>query len=238
MPIAEDRSVMGDLCIITARGGSKRIPRKNIKSFCGKPIIAYSIDAALQSKLFEVVVVSTDDAEIASVAEAYGASVPFLRSAQNSDDHATTADVVREVLGEFDARGARFDRVFCVYPTAPFITAEKLRMASGLLDSGADSVMPVVRFSYPPQRGMVIEGGILRYADARFEKARSQDLAPIYHDAGQFYGCAVPAFGREDSLVCGECRAISVSELEVQDIDTPEDWEIAEMKYIRMAQHG
>lgn len=142
------------IAIITARGGSKRIPRKNIKSFCGKPIIAYSIDAAVQSGLFEEVMVSTDDEEIAGIARQCGARVPFMRSSENAGDYASTDDVLLEVLMAYKEQGKEFASFCCLYPTAPFVTAEKLRTAMGLLEK-ADSVMPVVAFSFPPQRCMV-----------------------------------------------------------------------------------
>ena len=148
---------MSNLCIITARGGSKRIPRKNIRQFLGKPIIAYSIEAARESGIFDEVMVSTDDREIAEVSEQYGASVPFFRSAITSNDFATTADVLKEVLEEYERRGKQYEFFSCIYPTAPFVTAEKLRAAfQKLQGSDADALMPVIQFSYPPQRAFVI----------------------------------------------------------------------------------
>ena len=142
---------MSSVAIITARGGSKRIPRKNIKEFCGKPIIAYSIEAALKAELFDEVMVSTDDAEIAEVARKYGAQVPFMRSAKNSDDYATTADVLSEVLEIYEQQGKFFDIMCCIYPTAPFVTSEKLQKAyEAFLEYGRETVVPVVSFSFPP----------------------------------------------------------------------------------------
>ena len=179
---------MSKLAIITARGGSKRIPRKNIKSFCGQPIIAYSIKAALDSGLFDEVMVSTDDDEIAEVAKNFGAAVPFMRSAKTSDDYATTADVLSEVLDEYSKRGRTFDWFCCIYPTAPFVTADKLRVAFDKLQgSDADMLLPVVQFSYPPQRSLVVSDGFLVYKWSNFIRSRSQDLEPFYHDVGQFY---------------------------------------------------
>ena len=155
---------MKSIAIITARGGSKRIPGKNIKPFLGKPIIAYSIEAALKSGLFDEVMVSTDSEEIADIARAYGANVPFMRSEATSNDYAGTGDVLREVLSEYEKRGQVFDRMCCIYPTAPFVTAEKLRAAAATFEnSGADSLTPVVQFSYPPQRAFVIRDGCLLY---------------------------------------------------------------------------
>lgn len=230
---------MSSIAIITARGGSKRIPRKNIRMFCGKPIIAYSIEAALDSGAFDEVMVSTDDMEIAGIAKQYGAHVPFLRSELTSNDYATTNDVLDEVLNGYEARGAGFDVMFCIYPTAPFITAEKIRKALEEMErTGAESVLPVVPFSFPPQRGMVIRDGRLVYQHPDYMSARSQDLEPIYHDCGQFYACKVAAFRRCRSIVTGNSVALVMPENEVQDIDTYSDWQIAEMKYILMRQGG
>ena len=179
---------MSRIAIITARGGSKRIPRKNIKEFCGKPIIAYSIEAAIKSELFDEVMVSTDSIEIAEIAKGYGASVPFMRSKRTSDDYATTRDVLLEVFDEYEKRGIEFDIAVCLYPTAPFVTAEKLKRAVALMDDdNIDSVTPVVRFSFPPQRAYIIRDGIIKYQFPENRYTRSQDLEPIFHDCGQFY---------------------------------------------------
>lgn len=163
------------VAIITARGGSKRIPHKNIRDFCGKPIISYSIEAALSSGVFDEVMVSTDDETIASIARSFGAAVPFMRSAESANDYASTDDVIAEVLRAYEAGGTRFDRFCCIYPTAPFVTAKKLKNAMALLDQ-AESVMPVVAFSYPPQRGIILENGRIRRKYPEFLTARSQDL--------------------------------------------------------------
>ncbi len=225
------------VAIITARGGSKRIPKKNIKEFCGKPIIAYSIEAALKSGIFDEVMVSTDSEEIAKVAEQYGAVVPFMRSEATSNDWAVTADVLKEVLADYTARGKQFDLLCCIYPTAPFITAEKLRQAESLLEhEKADSLMPVVRFNFPPQRGLLIKDNRAGYQYPEFETARSQDLEPIYHDCGQFYFCRTEALLKYSSLVTPNIVPMIVPDEEVQDIDSPSDWKIAEMKYRLMVQ--
>lgn len=221
------------LAMITARGGSKRIPGKNRKAFCGKPVLCYSIEAALASGVFCEVMVSTDDEEIARIAREAGASVPFLRSAQNAGDYASTDDVILEVLQAYAARGQHFDRFCCLYPTAPFVTAQKLRDAMALLDK-ADSVMPVVPFSYPPQRCVVVRDGRLVRKWPEYQTARSQDLEPYYHDCGQFYACRTDAFLAAGTTDVEDLVPMIFSELEVQDIDTPEDWEIAELKYRRM----
>ena len=219
---------MSCLAIITARGGSKRIPKKNIKEFCGKPIIAYSIEAALDSGIFDEVMVSTDSEEIASIAVQFGAKVPFMRSAETSNDFATTNDVLIEVINEYKSRGSNFDSICCIYPTAPFITPAKLIEGFELMQNGAVSVMPVVKFSFPPQRGLVFRDGILDYREKENSLLRSQDLEPIYHDAGQFY------FYRLDEnskFVDGNYSAIILEDYDVQDIDTESDWMIAEAKF-------
>ena len=216
--------------IITARGGSKRIPGKNIRNFCGRPIIAYSIEAALESELFDEVMVSTDSAEIADVAKLYGASVPFMRSAENSNDYAATADVLKEVIAEYRKRGREFEWLCCIYPTAPFVTAEKLKRAfEALRESGADALMPVVRYSFPTQRAVVLREGKLVYQFPEFAAARSQDLEPIYHDCGQFYFWRTEAFLKPDPA-SGTVPFI-LPETEVQDIDNLSDWALAEIKY-------
>lgn len=221
---------MSSIAIITARGGSKRIPKKNIKDFCGKPIIAYSIEAAIESGVFDEVMVSTDSEEIASISEKYGAKIPFLRSEKTSNDYATTADVIEEVLNCYADKGVRFDSFACIYPTAPFITAEKIAEASSLLE-GADAVISVVKFSFPPQRGFVIREGTVSYMYPEYELSRSQDLEPIYHDCGQFYFCMCDKFSEKHSLILPNTKPYVMPEEEVQDIDTMSDWEIAEAKF-------
>lgn len=221
---------MSRVAIITARGGSKRIPKKNIKEFCGKPIIAYSIKAALDSGAFDEVMVSTDSEEIAEVARQWGANVPFLRSGTTSNDFATTADVVAEVLRKYSEEGQTFESFACIYPTAPFVTGERLAEASGLLD-GADAVISVVRFSFPPQRAFVVREGNVSYQYPQYEKSRSQDLEPIYHDCGQFYFCQSDVFMEHHSLILPKTKPYILPEEEVQDIDTMSDWAIAEVKY-------
>lgn len=218
------------IAIITARGGSKRIPKKNIKDFCGKPIIAYSIEAAISSKLFDEVMVSTDSEEIAEIAKKYGASVPFMRSAETSNDYATTNDVLIEVFNEYKKRGQEFDIAVCIYPTAPFVTADKLRRAIDMVEKdGADAVTPVVQFSFPPQRAFIIRDNALEYQYPENASARSQDLEPIYHDCGQFY--VMKPKNVMDGIIIKKTTPIVMPESEVQDIDTVEDWKIAEMKY-------
>lgn len=223
---------MRKIAIITARGGSKRIPRKNIREFCGKPILAYSIEAAIESKLFDTVMVSTDDGEIAQIARSYGAEVPFYRSESTAGDYATTNDVLLEVLEEYEKRGEHYELGCCIYPTAPFVTADKLRDAMERLEnSGADTLIPVVAFSYPPQRAMIVKEGRLVFEYPQYLDSRSQDLEPHYHDVGQFYLFYTQAFKQNRKLMTGDILPYVVSELEVQDIDNLTDWEIAEIKY-------
>ncbi len=220
---------MTKLCIIPARGGSKRIPKKNIKDFLGRPIISYSIKAARESGLFDEVMVSTDDSEIADVAKSFGASVPFMRSQKNSDDFATTSDVIFEVLSNYDKK---FDYVCCVYPTAPFVTSQKLRDSFELLKSNnASSVIPVVQFSYPPQRGFLVQDGVLKMQEPVFESSRSQDLEKVFHDVGQFYWLRSAPFILNRRLFSAGALPFFVSTLEAQDIDSIEDWHLAELKY-------
>lgn len=228
---------MSRLAIITARGGSKRIPKKNIREFCGKPILAYSIEAALESGLFDHVMVSTDSEEIAEIAKKYGAEVPFFRSETTSGDFATTNDVLAEVLAEYEKRGMHFDVACCIYPTAPFVTAEKLKTAVAQLEtSNADTLIPVVSFSYPPQRAMVVENERLVFKYPEYLDSRSQDLQPHYHDVGQFYVFRTDRFAVNKKLMVGDILPFIVSELEVQDIDNLTDWKIAEMKYRLMTE--
>lgn len=218
--------------MITARGGSKRIPRKNIKEFCGKPILAYSIQAALDAGVFDRVMVSTDDEEIATIAKEFGAEVPFYRSEKTANDFATTADVILEVVEEYEKRGEQFDLVCCIYPTAPFLTGERLRDAVQKLEvSDADTLLPVVAFSYPVQRALVIREEKLVFEYPQYMDSRSQDLEPHYHDVGQFYVLKTEVFKKNRKLMLGNILPFEISELEVQDIDTLTDWEIAEMKY-------
>ena len=222
---------MSAIAMITARGGSKRIPGKNIRPFLGKPIISYSIKAALDAGIFDVVMVSTDSEEIAAIAREYGAQVPFLRSSETANDYASTDDVIREVLLEYEKRGETFDTFCCIYPTAPFVTAKKLQDAMKML-AEAESVMPVVAFSYPPLRGLQInEAGELRRIWPEYAQTRSQDLPVYYHDCGQFYCCRTAPFLQQGTTDLENMVPVFMNEMEVQDIDTLQDWEIAELKY-------
>lgn len=223
---------MSAIAIITARGGSKRIPRKNIKEFCGKPIMAYSIKAALESKLFDEVMVSTDDKEIADIAISYGAKVPFYRSVKSSNDYAGTETVLDEVLQEYEKQGKFFEWLCCIYPTAPFVMADTLiKCAKEFEQKQADVLMPIVKFSFPPQRCLIIKQGKVFYKWVENENKRSQDLEPFYHDAGQFYFLKVDKFLQEHTLVMKNTIPYILNEIEVQDIDNIDDWKLAEIKY-------
>lgn len=226
---------MSSIAIITARGGSKRIPAKNIKDFLGKPIICYSIEAALSAGIFDEVMVSTDDEKIAEIAKKAGASVPFMRSEKTADDYATTDDVLMEVLETYEKAGKTFDYMACIYPTAPFVTADKLKVAMDLLiKKNASGVMPVVSFSFPPQRGMSIKDDKLIYCYPENALKRSQDLETMYHDCGQFYCYNVEKFRACRGDLPDGYVPIIVPETEVQDIDNSTDWKLAEMKYKMM----
>ena len=223
---------MKRLCIIPARGGSKRIPRKNIKPFMGKPIIAYSIEASLKSGVFDEVMVSTDDEEIAGIARQYGASVPFLRSAETANDYATTVDVLLEVVNKYKELGQEFDTICCLYSTAPFVTSDRLKEASAKINDSVDACFTIVQYSYPIQRSLRIN--VAEYVEMKFPehlKSRTQDLEKVYHDAGQFYFVKTEALINEKTVWCKRTTPLILSELEVQDLDTETDWQLAEMKF-------
>nr|WP_262895358.1 pseudaminic acid cytidylyltransferase [Penaeicola halotolerans] len=220
------------MCIIPARGGSKRIPRKNIKDFLGKPIIAYSIKVALDSGLFDEVMVSTDDAEIAEVALLCGAKVPFLRSEANANDFATTADVLKEVLQQYAALGQHFDLACCIYATAPLIKGSRLIEGHRLLvDKSADTVFPVTKFSFPITRALKLENQKLAMMWPENLNKRSQDLPTAYHDAGQWYWFKTEQLLQSGKLLTDNTFGLELPEIEVQDIDNHSDWKLAEFKY-------
>lgn len=220
------------VAIITARGGSKRIPRKNVKEFLGKPILLYSIEAAIQSGIFDEVMVSTEDEEIMELALKAGAKVPFVRSQEAANDFSTTTDVLLEVLDSYKKIGEEFEYACCLYPTAPFTTARCLKETMGMLEEkSVDSVVPVVRFGFPPQRGLVVREDKVEFKWPEHMFTRSQDLEPFYHDSGQFYCLKVDSFLEQKRLFMENTLGYVRSELEVQDIDTLEDWKLAELKY-------
>lgn len=221
------------LAIIPARGGSKRIPRKNIREFAGRPMIQHSIDAARLAGCFEEIMVSTDDEEIAQIARHAGAKVPFMRSEATANDFATTADVINEVLDSYAAQGREFDAICCLYATAPFVTPRRLLQGAAIIENGeAKGAFTCVRYSYPIQRCLVRDDeGYVKMMFPEYATTRTQDLQPTYHDAGQFYFITVESFRKHNTLWAPQTLPIELPESEVQDIDTPEDWEIAEMKY-------
>lgn len=220
---------MKNLCIIPARGGSKRIPRKNVKPFLGKPMLSYPIEVALETGLFDEVMVSTDDEEIAKIAKQYGAKVPFMRSAETASDFATLADVLREVLNNYQNDGIVFDNMCCILATSPMLRSEDISNGyKALLTTNFSSIIPVVLFSYPILRSYKMDDNYgISYNWPEYEKSRSQDLPPAYHDSGTFY------WHKIDLWKAGQISrgGIVVSEETVQDIDTEQDWKMAEIKY-------
>lgn len=224
---------MKKLAIIPARGGSKRIPKKNIKQFLGKPIIAYSIETAIQSALFDEVMVSTEDHQVAEIAKSFGAQVPFFRSRQKADDHTGMAAIMLEVLEEYEKRGQQFDYLCCIFATAPFLKPEILTKAyETLLAGGCDCVFSALRFSYPIQRAFSYdEKGLMKMIWPENRVKRSQDLPETFHDAGQFYFIKVDALKKGGYFFSGRNKGIILHSNYAHDIDTQEDWEVAEMKY-------
>lgn len=224
---------MSALCIIPARGGSKRIPRKNIRLLAGRPIISYPIAAALESGCFDEVMVSTDDEEIAAIARDHGATVPFLRSAQTAGDHAGSDEVFAEVIQRYRESGRRHEYACGIYPTAALVTPERLRegRARLLAEPALTALLPVQRFSFPIQRAVALRGGRLALFQPEHLDTRSQDLEPAYHDAGQWYWLRTEPFLRTRELMGPNCAAIVIPEAEAQDIDHEEDWALAELKH-------
>lgn len=221
------------LCIIPARGGSKRLPRKNMRPFRGRPILAYAVETALAARCFEEVMVSTDESEIAQIAAAAGAAVPFLRSPASSGDTATTAAVLEEVLSGYAAQGSRFDFVCCLYPTAVLVTPSRLQEGLARLESasGADAVITVQAFSHPIERAFRVTDGFLQLAAPEHAFARQQDLPPAYHDAGQFYWLRTAAFLKHRAIFLPAALPLPLAEWEAQDINTEDDWRLAEWKW-------
>jgi pseudaminic acid cytidylyltransferase len=230
---------MANLCIIPARGGSKRIPRKNIKDFLGKPVIAYSIQAAISSHLFDEIMVSTDDEEIAELALKLNAKVPYKRSDENSGDFATTADVIYEVLKYYENIGMTFDYVCCIYPCAPFVNKTVLNTAySKLKDGNFDTVFPLVEYQTPIQRAFKFNNDETSFYFSEFENTRSQDLERAYYDAGQFYWLNTITFLSNKKILTNNTSSIILSSFQSQDIDNLSDWNIAELKYLNFNQEN
>jgi N-acylneuraminate cytidylyltransferase len=225
---------MPNIAIIPARGGSKRIPKKNIRLFCGKPIIAYSIETALNCSLFDEVMVSTDDADIADIARQHGAKVPFMRCVENANDFAGTADVLIEVLEEYAKLDLHFEWGCCIYPTAPLIKGKHLKIGLKELKSHSfDTVFPVIPFSYPVWRGLSrVPSGKTEMIWPEHLHSRSQDLPEVYHDAGQWYWFKTKTLINQKKLFTQNTGSLVLDEMEVQDIDNLSDWKLAEMKYL------
>lgn len=221
---------MKNIAIITARGGSKRIPKKNIKNFMGKPMIAYAIEAALKSGVFDEVMVSTDCSEIAEISKKYGANVPFLRSEKTSGDFATTYDTLEEVISEYKKIGKEFENLCCIYPCVPFLTSQTLKDAYEKF-KGHNALIPVCHYPVPVEWAMKIENGILLPNDAEAQKIRSQDLTPKYYDVGMFYFVKTQILINKKTLVPENTFGYIIKESECQDIDTEDDWQKAEMKF-------
>ena len=221
------------LAVIPARGGSKRIPRKNIRDFCGKPIIAYSIEAALDSGLFDRVIVSTDDDEIASVARDFGAETPFMRPVEISDDYSGTNAVVKHAIQWFQERSQSISLACCIYATAPFVSPVYLREGHDkLINSDKSFAFSVTSFPFPIQRAIHINGkGAVEAFWPEYINTRSQDLEAAYHDAGQFYWGKANAFLNDLIMYSTVSIPILLPRYQVQDIDDMEDWKIAEYLY-------
>ncbi|EAZ98226.1 pseudaminic acid cytidylyltransferase [Marinobacter sp. ELB17] len=224
------------VAIIPARGGSKRIPRKNIREFCGKPMIAWSIEAALSSGCFDRVIVSTDDDEIAEVAKKYGAEVPFVRSPELSDDHTGTIPVIRHAVDRLNQHGVLVEYACCIYATAPFIAVEDIQRGFRLMQQqSSDYAFSVTSYAFPIQRAICITptDRIAMFSPEHFN-TRSQDLEEAWHDAGQFYWGTAEAWLQERALFSEQAIPVKLPRHRVQDIDTPEDWSRAEWMFKAM----
>lgn len=227
------------IAVIPARGGSKRIPRKNIRLFCGKPILAYSIAAAHETGLFDEVVVSTDDEEIASVACASGATTPFIRPREIADDFTGTNAVVKHAIAWFNEHGRAITHACCIYATAPLVQARFVREGYDMLTrSDAAFAFSVTSYAFPIQRALRLT--TCDRVDALYPEhrmTRSQDLEAVYHDAGQFYWGTASAFIEDLPLFSPRSIGVVLPRFLVQDIDTLEDWEQAEFMYQAVHRH-
>lgn len=228
------------LCVIPARGGSKRIPRKNIRPFAGRPILAWSIRAARDAGLFDRIMVSTDDAEIAAVAQAHGAEVPFLRPPELADDHTGTNAVVKQAILWHQERDLRVEAACCIYATAPFVQPAHVRRGHDmLLESGKSFVFSVTTYAFPIQRAIRLNArGEVEALYPEYRMTRSQDLEPIYHDAGQFYWGRAESFLNDTVLFSSESLPVILPRHLVQDIDTEEDWRRAELMFQALQASG
>lgn len=226
------------IALIPARGGSKRIPRKNIKPFCGKPIIAYSIQAAKDAGCFDHIIVSTDDDEIAEVAHKEGADIPFIRPEEFSNDYATTMDVIRHTLGWYENNNVNISAICCLYATAPFITAQDLRKGFDILQSEECAfTFSATSYAFPVQRAFYLnDQHSIQMFQPKHLETRSQDLVEAYHDAGQFYWCRAEAVRKNLPIFAAHSKPVLLDRSRVQDIDTPEDWTFAQFLYKVMTQ--
>ena len=224
------------IAVIPARGGSKRIPRKNIKPFCGKPMIAWTIEAALKSECFDKIIVSTDDVEIAEIAREWGAEVPFMRPATLSDDYTGTIPVIHHAIDWLVQKGEKIDEVCCIYATAPFVTANDLRQGLDVLQrEGCTYAFSVTSFPSPIQRAIrITESNRVQMFNAEYFNTRSQDLEEAWHDAGQFYWGKASAWQQEKTLFSQDSAPVVIPRYRVQDIDTMEDWVRAEWLFKTM----
>jgi N-acylneuraminate cytidylyltransferase len=231
---------MRSLAIIPARGGSKRIPRKNLYPFLGRPMLTYPLALAREAGCFTDIMISTDDQEIAALAREHGAEVPFFRSAETSSDTATTAAVIVEVMKQMADRGRTYDLLCCIYPTAILMQTRHLLGGERMVreDESCDGAMPVVPFSFPIQRSLREEEGFLRYTWPEHASTRSQDLPKRFHDAGQFYWSKTARFEKSHQLLSTQTRPIVLAEWEVQDIDDESDLRMAEIKYKILQERG
>ena len=227
------------ICVIPARGGSKRIPRKNIKLFCGKPMIAWSIEAAQQSACFDRIIVSTDDSEIAEVARQYGAAVPFMRPIELSDDHTGTIPVIRHAIERLQSMGQQIDQICCLYATAPFVRPEDIRRGfNTLTETGCSYAFSVTSYAFPIQRAIRIDAASrIEMFNPQHFNTRSQDLEEAWHDAGQFYWGQADAWVNSNTIFSSDSAPVKLERHRVQDIDTPEDWLRAEWMFKTMQAH-
>jgi len=221
------------IAIIPARGGSKRILKKNIKNFFNKPIIAYSIKAAIESGIYDEIMVSTDSEEIATIAKDYGAKVPFIRSQENSSDYSSTVDVLIEVLDYYKSNNLNFNIATCIYPCSPLINSEILNNSINIINNElVDCVFPVVKYSHPIERSLKLsKKNIIVPFNSKAKNIRTQDFENYYHDAGMFYTFNVNTLYLKKSLRTNNTYGMIISELHSQDIDNEIDWKLAELKY-------
>ncbi|GAB1620166.1 pseudaminic acid cytidylyltransferase [Agarivorans albus] len=220
------------LCVIPARGGSKRIPKKNIRDFCGKPMIAWSIEAALESKLFDKVVVSSDSQEIIDIASRYGAETPFVRPPELSNDYIGTTDVVKHAVDKLDPHSNKYSVICCLYATAPFVNVESLKQAASNLNiNGCKTSFSVSSFAFPIQRAIKLSGEGVSPFQPNLMGQRSQDLEPAYHDAGQFYWWTRQALNENAGMFSSSSYPVILPRMLTQDIDDNEDWEMAQFLF-------